>query len=150
MGLTINIPAIPLRSWFPTALIWLVVATVALLNPLACLIHCAVLDMSSHGHHTESVASRFLCDMRMDHSSIATGAAHHGHVTTQPAHAGHMDGTTPDSSGASVPRAVYESAPLVFVALLLALALVRALDPQILLRVSSLFDRPPLPPPRFA
>jgi hypothetical protein len=121
-------------------LAYFIALTLTVLNPLACLIHCAAIDARAHrGHAHETGASGisfYLCDMSLLMSQPpATMAAER--ISSQPA------------ATSALPRAVHEGVALATMALTLLVLLMAFLQPLDDHR-SSRNTPPPFPPPRAA
>lgn len=123
---------------FSPGLAVLVVLTLAVLNPIVCLIHCAAMDALIHHAHTyqtsTSGGSFFLCDM-----PFQTGQPHVA-VTAE-----RIQSST--TAASTLPRAVYESVtsvPLLITLLLFLIAHLNLLN----VSMSSRNTPPPTPPPR--
>lgn len=121
------------------------IAVLAVLNPLACLIHCAVMPHAPiRSDHT--LSSTFLCsiapavDTRTSSSVVPTPAPHKAlHM---------LDASTPLPALSTLPRAVYDVLPLVIVLVTVALV---GLGFSVLTKpahLSSAPYRPPVPPPQ--
>ncbi|MEM8530583.1 MAG: hypothetical protein AAGF95_07060 [Chloroflexota bacterium] len=106
----------------------LVVLTLAILNPLACLIHCAVVGHARAIARDTSYSHRFFCDL--------------SHVEYT------ESGETPRSP-VPIPRAFYEFIPVAIVLLLLQSGRIVTLLPSRRPTFSQMFFTPPTPPPRF-
>jgi hypothetical protein len=106
-------------------LVVLVVLTLALLNPLACLIHCAAMEHAAAP--VSNLTSAFLCDLQ---------------------HTSAPGDPTPTRAPTPAPRAVY---PGVMPALVLfaAISLARFIVAPRVPTLNHRFDTPPTPPPRL-
>ncbi len=121
-------------------LAYFIVLTLAVLNPLTCLIHCAVIDAWSHRGHAHETGtsgiSFYLCDMSLLMSGPpATMTAER--ISTQPA------------ATSAPPRAVHEGIALATIALPLLVLLIAFLQP-LDVHCSSRNTPPAVPPPRAA
>ncbi|NJO85085.1 MAG: hypothetical protein HC828_21635 [Blastochloris sp.] len=95
----------------------------AVLNPLACLIHCAAAQRAGFAH---------------------AGHAHHLH------HDQHSHAPDDSSSPESIaPRAFYESAPITTGAFVVLMAALLPIAAALLLRLPQIYCTPPTPPPRL-
>jgi hypothetical protein len=117
----------------------LIALTLAVLNPLACLIHCAVIDARAHRaqaqHAAADAAALYLCDLlRLGQSDAVMSTAP---ISTLPPAAGIL------------PRAFYEGTVPAVIGLPL-LILVTALLAPLDSRRTSRNTPPPYPPPRTA
>jgi hypothetical protein len=121
-------------------LAYFIALTLAVLNPLACMIHCAAIDARAHqGHAHETSASGisfYLCDMSLLLSQPPAMMAAE-RISTQPA------------ASSALPRAVYEGVALPTITLSLLVLLMAFLTPLDAHR-SSRNTPPPFPPPRTA
>ena len=107
----------------------LVVLTLAVLNPLACLIHCAVVGHAMAMVRDTSYSYRFFCDL---------------------SHVEHTENGEASRSPLPIPRAFYEFIPVAIVLLLLQSSRIVTLLPSRRPTFSQTFFTPPTPPPRFA
>jgi len=138
-----------LRKWFrkdrgsasnSSGLVFFVAITLALLNPLVCLIHCAAMEARLHQPptpiDTSASVAAYLCDMSFPFSrSQATEASDQVQI--------------PPVSLSALPRAVYEGvavAAAIHTFLLVLLAYLRPIDLHPLSRNTP----PRFPPPRVA
>jgi hypothetical protein len=144
-------------------LLWLAVLMLAVINPLACLIHCTIM----HGIHQPPIEQEhYLCSLIQKnaetalhayHSSGQSAQLHHGHVSLfqAPRHDvalihNYIPSDEPhDPLGSLVPRAVYESLPS-FGALFGFVISMLAIVANIFVKLRSRFNPPLLPPPRWA
>lgn len=149
MSVTRRTKELRLQLWFSKAAIYLVVVTLALLNPLACIIHCAVKALPAHGQHHAIATTDFLCDLTMDIVAGRIDATGSYTLQMQTTHREDLHNTSTHTTTELVPHAVYESLPLALVAMLI-LAIVYPLTQHSLGLVRSRSDSPPSPPPRFA
>ena len=131
----------PCYSYGPTpllsGLVYMVVLTLAILNPLACLIHCSILDMRGQhefAHVAQSGASKYFCDMSFETAASQLSNTEPGIQLPTPA-------------PTSMPRAVYE-AVLLNVLLIMPLWLLLRFLNQTASRYADLFSPPLTPPPR--
>ncbi len=121
-------------------LVYFIALALAVLNPLVCVIHCAVIDAQAHQGQafdtSTSGISFYLCDMRLLLIQLpATLAAER--ISTLP------------TATSVLPRAVYEGVALATITLSLLVLLIALLKPLDLHR-SSRNTPPPVPPPRAA
>ena len=131
----------PLRRWhnaFAPAVLWLMVLSLSLLGPLACIIHCVEMQRAASGAPTRAL---FTCQLFDDNAPRGRAGAAAGQHTSTP--------ILPESPF-SLLRAYYTLllphqrdavAPL----LLLAFLAARNLPLR-----ARLADAPPTPPPRLA
>lgn len=123
---------------FSPGLAVLVALTLAVLNPIMCLIHCAAMDALIHQAHTYQIptsgGSFFLCDMPFQtvQSHVAATAERIQSSTT---------------AASTLPRAVYESVTSVPPFITLFLILMAHLN-LLNVSMSSRNTPPPTPPPR--
>jgi hypothetical protein len=150
MGLAVHKPIHFIRSTLPGALIWFVVVMLILLNPLACLIHCAVMDRLVHSHDTAAAVAYFLCDMHVDPLSNMAGGVLRDDRPVYQTFASSGTIASSDLEQTVTPRAVYEGIRLLSPILLLTLLFFRTLGLPALHRLPRRSDTPPLPPPRAA
>jgi hypothetical protein len=120
-------------------LAYVVALTLALLNPIACLIHCAAMDARDHGMHAHAAQSSaewfYLCDMLM--------------LPDQPQITGEGSIQLPLSLPAAAPRAVYEGVALTALVLIPFWLLITALLAYTC-PLSGHIAPPLTPPPRAA
>ncbi|GAB4424060.1 MAG: hypothetical protein OHK0015_02400 [Chloroflexi bacterium OHK40] len=118
----------------------IIVLTLAILNPLACVIHCATLDaraLQAHTHGTGVEAgAAFLCELSALMSQPPTAVAAE-------------QISLPLLAVSSLPRAVYEGVALAAFALPLLVLLVGFRPPRAT-PIVSYRTSPPCPPPRAA
>lgn len=144
-------------------LLWLAVLMLAVINPLACLIHCTIM----HGIHQPPIEQEhYLCSLMQQNAETALHAQHASGQSAQLHQEHHTLFQTPsqdvalihsytpsdephDPLGSLVPRAVYESLPALAALLVFVMAML-ALVATLLVELSSRFNPPLLPPPRWA
>lgn len=106
----------------------LVVLTLAILNPLACLIHCTVVGHAMAIARDTNHSYRFFCDLP---------------------HVEHTESGEASRSPLPIPRAFYEFVPVGIILLLLQSSRILILLPSCHLTFSQTFFTPPTPPPRL-
>lgn len=145
------------------ALPWLAVLMLAVINPLACLIHCTIM----HGtHQPPSTQEHYICSLTQANAD-AMLHAHEASETSAHFHEGQISlfqaphhnvallhnyipsDEAHDPLASLTPRAVYESLPSLIVLFGFVMT-VLAVVASLVVKLTSRYNPPLIPPPRWA
>jgi|GEM_PF-1906273 hypothetical protein len=146
-----------LRATLP----WLAVLMLAVINPLACLIHCTIM----HGVHQPASVhehEHYICSLDKAEAALQAHLTHEAAMQAKQSallpsfyhKAAFIHNQIPsdephDPRASLTPRAVYESLPLLIVLIGFVIS-VLAVVAQLVEKLTSCCNPPLLPPPRWA